>query len=341
MSGISVAVVGATGAVGREMWRLLERASFPISEIHAFTSPRSAGTRLPFRGREVRCRSLAAEGPVPVDLVLASAGGAVSREWLPRFADLGAMVVDNSSAFRGDPRCPLVVPEINGDTLEPGASIIANPNCSTIQLVMALAPLHREWGLRAIRVATYQSASGAGNRLMEELRAGSRPFVDTDAVPGPSTELAFNVIPQIGAFDAAGETLEEVKMRNETRRILDEPDLAVSATCVRVPVFRGHSEAVWAGFHRDPDPDRARAILGKTPGVVVEDDPARGVYPVPRSAAGRDAVFVGRLRRDGVDPRGLGLWVVSDNLLKGAATNACQIAEALVARGLCPARGRG
>jgi aspartate-semialdehyde dehydrogenase len=320
------------------MWRLLEDASFPVAEVHAFTSERSAGSILRFRSATVRCRALASEGPVPVDLVLASAGGTVAREWLPRFTDLGAVAVDNSSAFRTDSRYPLVVPEINGDTLEGGASIIANPNCSTIQLVMALAPLHREWGLRAVRAATYQSASGAGRRLMDALRVQSRDLAASDDVPGPSPDLAFNVVPQIGDFDAEGESLEEVKMRNETRRILDLPDLPVSATCVRVPVFRGHSEAIWAGFRKPPDPERARAILRKTAGVVVKDDTARGVFPMPRAAAGNDAVFVGRIRRDTGGADGLALWVVSDNLLKGAATNAYQIAEALVARGLLPAR---
>ena len=340
MNRLKVAVVSATGVVGREMWALLEASDLPISEMYAYTSARSRGTELDFRGHGVTCRELSDATLEPVQLVLASAGAAVSREWSPRFVDAGAVVVDNSSAFRTHPDHPLVVPEINGHLLEKQPSIIANPNCSTIQMVMALAPLHHEWGLCSVKVATYQSASGAGRRAMEELLVGSTAVLEEkeqvpEHFPHP---LGFNVIPHIGDFETSGESGEEIKIRLEARRILALPDLAVSATCVRVPVLRGHSEAVWASFERPPDPDEARVLLTQA-GIVVEDAPSRAVYPLPRAAAGRSEVFVGRVRRDGSDPQGLAFWVVSDNLLKGAATNAFQIAEVLVGHGLLsPAR---
>jgi aspartate-semialdehyde dehydrogenase len=249
-------------------------------------------------------------------------------------------VVDNSSAFRGDPACGLVIPEVNAAELDRPFSIFAVPNCSTIQMVAALAPLHRAWGLRAVRVATYQSASGAGARAMEELERGARALLageeeHPEVFPHP---IAFNLLPQIGSFDETGETQEERKMRDETRRLLELPDLPVSATCVRVPVMRGHSEAIWASFAVAPDPGAARDILREA-GIVVEDDPGRGLYPLPRRAAGRPETFAGRIRRDPADPLGLCLWVVADNLLKGAAGNAFDIARALIARGRVGAAG--
>jgi len=329
-----VAILGATGAVGREMWRLLEASEFPIEALSAYTSRRSAGATLRFRGADVVCEDLTEAAFRPADLVLASAGAAASRLWSPRFAALGAIVVDNSSAFRSDPACALVVPEVNPDALDAPASIFAVPNCSTIQMVVALAPLHAAWTLAAIRVATYQSVSGAGARAMEELLHGTRkslagePF-QPEVFPH---DVTFNVLPHIGSFDADGESQEETKMRDETRRLLGVPGLPVSATCVRVPVLRGHSEAVWASFAKAPDPESARRLLRER-GVVVEDEPEAARYPLPTRAAGRDEVFVGRVRRDPADPLGLCLWVVSDNLLKGAATNAFQIARHLVARG--------
>ena len=335
MSGLVVAVVGATGAVGREMWRLVASGALPVLRAIPYTSARSAGTELSFRGTNVPAIPLSPETFEPVDLALFSAGAGVAREWAPRFVAAGGVVVDNSSAFRKDPSVPLVVPELNGQTLEPGVRLVANPNCSTIQMVMALAPLHRAWGLRAVKVATYQSASGAGARALAELLEGTRQHLE-GGVEEPRVfphPLAFNVIPQVGEFDAAGESIEERKMRDETRRILGLPDLPVSATCVRVPVLRAHSEAVWASFDDLPDPRRAAQLLREA-GVVVEDDPSASRYPLPRAAAGRPEVFVGRLRADPSDPRGLAFWVVSDNLLKGAATNAVQVAEVLLHRGL-------
>jgi aspartate-semialdehyde dehydrogenase len=338
VSPLKVAVVGATGAVGREMWRLLEASDLPVSDVIPYPSPRSRGKRLAFRGAEIACRDLGTDTLEPVHLALFSAGAKVSREWSPRFADAGAVVVDNSSAFRADPACPLVVPEVNGHLLDGRAAIIANPNCSTIQMVVALAPLHATWGLEAVRVSTYQSVSGAGARAMDELLEATRAHLAGSAEPREvfPHPIAFNVVPHVGTLGEAGESEEEAKMRTETRRILDLPDLPVSATCVRVPVFRGHSESVWASFRETPDPARARHLLAAA-GLLVEDEPARAHYPLARNAAGRPEVFVGRIRRDPADSRGLVLWVVSDNLLKGAATNAFQIAETLVQRGLLPA----
>jgi aspartate-semialdehyde dehydrogenase len=335
MSGLVVAVVGATGAVGREMWRLVAASTLPVARAIPYVSKRSAGTELSFRGQAVRAVELTADTFEGVDLALFSAGAAAAREWAPRFVNAGGVVVDNSSAFRQDPQVPLVVPELNGHLLERRTHLVANPNCSTIQMVVALAPLHRAWGLQSIKVATYQSASGAGARALAELWEGTRQHLEggkehPSIFPHP---LAFNVIPQVGEFDANGESHEERKMRDETRRILELPNLPVSATCVRVPVLRGHSEAVWASFRETPDPGRAALLLAEA-GVVVEDDPARSRYPLAREAAGRPDVFVGRLRRDGSDPQGLAFWVVSDNLLKGAATNAVQVATALAERGL-------
>lgn len=337
MSGLRVGLLGASGAVGREMLRGLATTDLVVDELVLYSSKRSSGSTFKWRGKELSCIELGESSIRPLDLVLASAGAGVSREWAPRFAALGATVVDNSSAFRTDPASPLVVPEVNPHALDGNAAIIANPNCSTIQMVVALAPLHQEWGLRSVRVATYQSVSGAGTRAIEELRRESTRALEgtppgAEVFPRP---IAFNALPHIGPFVEDGETQEEAKMRNETRRIMDLPELPVSATCVRVPVERGHSEAVWATFERTPDSNRAREILARA-GVSVIDDVEVPSYPHALEAAGSPDVFVGRIRADGADPQGLAMWVVSDNLLKGAATNALQIAEHLVARGRIP-----
>jgi aspartate-semialdehyde dehydrogenase len=267
-----------------------------------------------------------------LDLVLFSAGASVSREWAPRAVEQGALVVDNSSAFRTDPEVALVVPEINAQTLPKPPAIVANPNCSTIQMVMALKPLHDRFGLKRVVVATYQSTSGAGRRAMNELEEGTAGFLSgreppPEKFPHP---IAFNLVPHVDDFLADGYTREEAKMVNETRRILGLPDLSVTPTCVRVPVFRGHSEMVWASFQTRVDPGEARRALEGFPGVVVQDDPGKRRYPTPRSAAGQDPVYVGRLRRDLSDESALVFWVVSDNLLKGAALNAVQIAETVL-----------
>lgn len=331
---LRVGVIGATGAVGEEMRRLLLSRNVPVAEARFFTSPRSAGRPLPFGDRTVVTEVLTPASFDGLDLALFSAGAAVSRDWGPKAVAAGALVVDNSSAFRMDPAVPLVVPEINPGALPAPPALIANPNCSTIQMVMALKPLHDLWRLRTVHVATYQSASGAGRRAMDELTAGTAGLLAghepaPDRFPQP---IAFNLIPQVDDFGPLDYTREEWKMVNETRKILELPEVAVNATCVRVPVSRGHSEVVWAAFDRGVDVEEARNALRAFPGIVVVDDPAGRRYPTPREFAGTDMVLVGRIRRDIDDPRALVFWVVSDNLLKGAALNAVQIAEAVLLR---------
>ena len=328
---MKVAVLGATGLVGRQMLAVLERRGFPADQLVPLASSRSAGRRLPFRGQEIPVREVCEEAFEGVELALFSAGSGPSRRWAPEAARRGAVVVDNSSAWRMDPEVPLVVPEVNGEDVRKHRGIIANPNCATIQALVALAPLHREAGLEYLSAVTYQSVSGTGSAAVAELQEGARAVLEgregTPSVyPHP---IAFNLLPHIGAFDDQGVSEEEWKMVRESRKILHLPDLAVSSTTVRVPVFRGHGEALVAQFREDLSPERAREILADAPGVQLADDPARGVYPLPREAEGTDPVYVGRIRRDTGLPRALALWVVSDNLLKGAALNAVQIAETL------------
>ena len=328
---MKVAVLGATGLVGRQMLAVLERTGFPVDELVPLASPRSAGTTLPFRGREIPVREVGEASFEGVQVALFSAGSGPSRRWAPVAARAGAVVIDNSSAWRMDPQVPLVVPEVNGEDARSHGGIIANPNCATIQALVALAPLHREAGLEYFSAATYQSVSGTGSAAVEELREGARQVLE-GRDPEPSVyphPIAFNLLPHIGAFDDQGVSEEEWKMVRESRKILHLPELAVSSTTVRVPVFRGHGEALVARFREDLSPERAREILSCSPGVVLADDPARGVYPLPREAEGTDPVYVGRIRRDTGIPRALALWVVADNLLKGAALNAVQIARIL------------
>jgi len=325
---MKLAVLGATGAVGQTMLRVLEERGFPAEEIVPLASERSEGRQLEWRGREWRVRRPSADAFRGCQLALFSAGAARSREWAPVAAAEGAVVVDNSSAWRMDPEVPLVVPEVNGARIgERPRGIIANPNCVVIQLVLALEALRRAAGLRRVWASTYQSVSGAGARGVAALRAeldGGTP--ETTPFPAP---IAGNVIPSIGPAAAGGWTEEEEKIRNEARKILDLPGLAVAATCVRVPVEVGHGVAAAVELEQPLSVEEARAALEAMPGVAVADD-AWG--PVPRDVAGQDTVRVGRLRSDPDDPRTLHLWVVGDNLRKGAATNAVQIAE-LVARG--------
>ena len=330
----AVAVVGATGAVGGEMRRLLEARRFPFSSLRLFTSPRSAGRTMTVGGREWTAEILADGCFDGVDLALFSAGATVSREWGPRAVRAGALVVDNSSAFRMDPETPLIVPEVNSRRLPKPPALIANPNCSTIQMVMALKPLHDLFGLERVIVSTYQSVSGAGQSAMNELidRTGGLLAGHEDPPVKFPHPIAFNLVPQVDEFGADGYTREEWKMVNETRKILEIPMLPVVATCVRVPVLRAHSEMVWASFGKPVDLAAARQALAAFPGVVVEDDPETRLYPLPRNAESTDPVYVGRLRRDPSDPNALVFWVVADNLLKGAALNAVQIAELLVER---------
>lgn len=331
MRRLAVAVVGATGAVGQEMLRVLERRGFPVGELRALASPRSAGTEVAFRGRPVRVAALTEEAFAGIDLALFSAGADRSREFAPHAVRAGAVVIDNSSAFRMQPDVPLVVPEVNPEAALGHSGIVANPNCSTIQMLVALRPLREEFGLRRIVVATYQSVSGTGARALRELEATSRSHLaqepETCAVyPHP---IAFNCLPHIDVFDAEGHTREEIKMRDETRKIFADPGIAVFATCVRVPVFRSHSEAVLAETERPVDLERLRGLLRRTPGLIFREE--ADAYPLAREAAGRDEVFVGRLRGHAEDPRAVSLWIVADNLLKGAALNAVQIAELLAA----------
>jgi aspartate-semialdehyde dehydrogenase len=332
MSNSCVAVVGATGAVGREMVAQLHERSFPASEVKLLASSRSKGQKLRLGDELLTVDEATPASFAGVDLVLMSAGASVARELAPAAARAGAVVVDNSSAFRQDPDVPLVVPEVNAHALRSvPRGIIANPNCSTIQMVVALAPLHREARVRRIVVSTYQSVSGAGWKAMEELRRGCADVLVgrepvAEVFPHP---IALDCIPQIAAFEPDGYTVEEHKMIFETHKILEDPSIAITATCVRVPVMRGHSEAVLIETERPLGAERARELLRGAEGVVLIDDPARKLYPLARSAAGTGPVYVGRIRPDTSSEHGLWLWVVADNLLKGAALNAVQIAERL------------
>jgi len=330
-----VAVVGATGAVGETMLEVLEQRRFPVGEVRAVASERSAGMRVPFGARQLKVEDLAGFDFGQVQLALFSAGAKVSQEHAPRAAAAGCVVIDNSSCFRQDPDVPLVVAEVNPEALAGYRvrHIVANPNCSTMQMLVALKPLHDAAHIERINVATYQSVSGAGRRAIEELGRQSAQLlnglpIEPEVFP---RQIAFNVIPHIDAFQDNGYTREEMKMVWETRKILGAPDLQVNPTAVRVPVFYGHSEAVHVETRRKLTAEEARALLQRAPGVRVMDDRAPGGYPTPvTEAAGEDPVWVGRIREDISHPRGLDLWVVSDNIRKGAALNAVQLAELLV-----------
>ena len=324
-----VAVVGATGLVGSKMLEVLEERHFPVTELLPVASERSWGKKLRFQGKEwtvISADEAIARKPV---LALFSAGGTVSGELAPRFAAVGCYVVDNSSCWRMDPAVPLVVPEINADVLTREDHIIANPNCSTIQMVLPLAPLHKAYGIKRIVVSTYQSVTGAGQRGIEQLEA-ERAGGSGSKFPHP---IDLNILPHIDSFLPDGYTKEEMKMVNETRKILRDPSIAVSATTVRVPVKGGHSESVNIEFSRPYDLAEARRLMAGMPGVVLQDKPEENLYPMPLYAWGKDEVFVGRIRRDPSVENGLNLWCVSDNLRKGAATNAVQIAQVLLDKG--------
>ncbi len=329
--GKTVAVVGATGAVGVELLQTLERRDFPVKSLRLLASPRSAGKGMTYRGENVPVEVLDERAFAGVDIALFAAGGGVSQRFAPLAADAGAVVIDNSSTFRMDPQVPLIVPEINVSALADHQGIVANPNCSTIILAMVLKPLHLVGTLRRVVVSTYQSASGGGQRAMDEMfemsRAalGGRPY-DAEVLPH---SLAFNLYPQVDIFMDSGYTREEDKMLFESRKILGLPELVVDVTCVRVPVARCHSEAVTIEFAKLVTPERAREVLAAFPGVQVQDDPSAESFPQPVSVTGRDDVVVGRIRRSRTFDPGLTLWVVGDQLLKGAALNAVQIAEHL------------
>ncbi|MEI2429518.1 aspartate-semialdehyde dehydrogenase [Lysobacter yananisis] len=327
----NVAVVGATGAVGETMLKVLAERKFPIGKLHVLASERSAGEKIEFEGQTLVVEDLAAFDPKGVDIALFSAGGSVSKEYAPKFAAAGAVVIDNSSAFRYQDDVPLVVSEVNPEALKHRPlGIVANPNCSTMQLMVALAPIHRQAKLERINIATYQSVSGTGKRAMEELgrqTAALLSFQEAQPEIYP-VQIAFNVIPHGGDFTDNGYTTEEMKLVWETRKILGDDSIGVNATVVRVPVFYGHSEAVHIETRDKLSAADARALLEKAPGLVVVDEAKGGGYPTPVThASGEDPVFVGRIRDDISHPRGLSLWVVADNIRKGAATNAVQLAE--------------
>lgn len=340
-----VAVVGATGAVGEVMLSILAERKFPASAVVALASARSAGGKVAFGDNELLVQDLATFDPSSIDIALFSAGGSVSKEYAPKFAAAGAVVIDNSSTFRYDDDVPLVVSEVNPHAARNRPrGIIANPNCSTMQLMPVLAPIHREYGIERINVATYQSVSGGGRSAMEELgkqTAELLSFQDIHPAKFP-VQIAFNLIPHIDEFQPNGYTKEEMKLVWETRKILEDSTILVNPTAVRVPVFYGHSEAVNIETREKITVEQARELLGKAPGVEVVDAHVAGGYPTPVThASGKDAVFVGRIREDFSHPRGLNLWVVADNIRKGAALNAVQIAELLVAEGLPPKAAGG
>ncbi|MER3554279.1 MAG: aspartate-semialdehyde dehydrogenase [Meiothermus sp.] len=327
---MKLGIVGATGAVGQELLKVLEGRNFPVSELRLYASSRSAGKTMRFRGKEIAIEALP-EGPLPVDVVLASAGGSLSKQLAPIWAQR-SVVIDNSSAFRYEPDVPLVVPEINARALKGHKNIIANPNCTTAILVMALYPLHKAFGAKRVIVSTYQSSSGAGASGMEELLEGTRDFLDGKPVGNKTFAhpLPFNVIPHIDSFQDNGYTKEEMKVLWETQKIMGDASVKVSCTAVRVPTLRVHSEAVTVEFDKPVTPEAAREVLASAPGVDLVDDPANKRYPLPHTATGKYNVEVGRVRKNLVFDNGLDFFVSGDQLLKGAALNAVQIAELLL-----------
>lgn len=335
----NVAVVGATGAVGEQILKLLEQRNFPIRNLKLLSSARSAGKKVLFRGVEHVVEEAKPESFEGVEIALFSAGGDVSRQLAPEAVKRGTICIDNTNAFRMDPDTPLIVPEVNLHRLKDHKGIIANPNCSTIQMVVALKPLHDRYGISRIIVSTYQAVSGAGAKAIAELQrqiaaAVNNEPIHPDVLPVASLpvkhQIAFNAIPQIDKFQDNGFTLEEMKMIRETKKIMEDESIQVTATCVRIPVMYGHSESLYVELKEDYDLDDVKKLLANAPGIVVEDSPEEQLYPLATRATGRPEVFVGRLRRDLDASRGLNMWVVSDNLLKGAAWNAVQIAEELI-----------
>ncbi len=337
-----VAVAGATGAVGREMLKTLEERSFPASEVIALASSRSAGTRVPFKGDELVVRELTENSFEGVDLAIFSAGGGTSLKFAPHAVKSGCVVVDNSSAWRMDDRCPLVVPEVNPGALEAHNGIIANPNCSTIQMVVALQPLHEAATITRVVVSTYQAVSGTGQKGIEELEKQVRQLFNMQdpEISVYPYQIAFNCLPHIDVFLDNDYTKEEMKMVHETVKIMGDPGIRVTATTVRVPVFYSHSEAVNIETERKLTAKEARVILSRAPGVKVLDNPGEKIYPLALDAAGQDEVFVGRIREDESIANGLNMWVVADNIRKGAALNAVQIAEVLVRENLLGVKDR-
>jgi len=334
---MKVAVVGATGLVGSKMLQVLAERNFPVTELIPVASEKSVGKEVEFKGKKYKVVSMTDAIAAKPAVAIFSAGGGTSLEWAPKFAEAGITVIDNSSAWRMDPAKPLIVPEINADILTANDKIIANPNCSTIQMVVALNPLYKKYGIKRIVVSTYQSVTGTGVKAVEQLRGERVKEVKGESSDYPMAykyPIDLNVIPQIDVFLDNGYTKEEMKMVNETCKIMRDNSIRVTATTVRIPVMGGHSEAVNVEFDKDFDLDEVKTLLQSSPGVVVVDDTTRQQYPMPMDAHEKDDVFVGRLRRDESQPNTLNMWVVSDNLRKGAATNAVQIAEYLHSKGL-------
>nr|WP_321257481.1 aspartate-semialdehyde dehydrogenase [uncultured Pseudodesulfovibrio sp.] len=331
-----VAVCGATGAVGQEMLQVLEQRDFPYSKVIPMASSRSVGKKVTCKGEELSVVELTEDSFDGVDLALFSAGGATSKKFAPIAAKAGCVVVDNSAAWRMDDECPLVVPEVNPQDLDWHKGIIANPNCSTIQMMVALKPIHDEARIKRVVVSTYQAVSGTGQKAIEELENQVRRLLSGQPVVADvyPHQIAFNCLPHIDVFMDNGYTKEEMKMVHETVKIMGDPTIKVTATCVRVPVFYGHSEAVNIETEEKLSADDVRALLAKAPGIVIEDYPEKNAYPMPVNAAGDDATYVGRIREDETIENGINMWVVSDNIRKGAALNTVQIAETLIERDL-------
>ncbi len=328
---MKVAVVGATGLVGTKMLQVLAERNFPVTELLPVASERSVGKEIEFKGKPYKVVSMQDAIDAKPALALFSAGGSTSLEWAPKFAEAGITVVDNSSAWRMDPTKKLVVPEVNGNVLTATDKIIANPNCSTIQMVLVLKPLHDKYRIKRVVVSTYQSVTGTGVKAVQQMMNERKGISGEMAYKYPIDQ---NAIPQVDAFLPDGYTKEEMKMVNETKKIIGDDSIAVTATCVRIPTMGGHSESVNIEFENDFDLDEVRNILGNTPGVVLQDSPENFIYPMPLTAHDKDETYVGRIRRDDTQPNTLNCWIVSDNLRKGAATNAVQIAEELMKMGL-------
>ena len=335
MRSYNVAIVGATGMVGQEFIKVLEQRQFPINSVRLLASDRSAGRKLFVNHEQMEVQETAPQSFKNIDIALFSAGADVSHYFAPIAVRAGALVIDNSAAFRLEPNVPLVIPEVNAEDANGHNGIIANPNCSTIQMVTALNPLHKLNPIKRIVVDTYQSVSGTGSPAVEELSTQSKLVLEgKTAIPHVYPhQIAFNLLPEIDVFLDNGYSKEEWKMMQETRKIMHSPDIAISATCVRVPIYIGHAEAVHVEFPRRISPDEVRSILAESPGVRVLDDPEVSLYPQPWSVAGQDDVFVGRIREDLSHPQGIAMWIVADNIRKGAALNAVQIAEMMMKRG--------
>lgn len=328
---MKLAVVGATGLVGQEILKVLEERSFPFNELYLVASARSVGHALTFKGKEYNIKSMEEVCGLAPDVAIFSAGGNTSLEWAPKFAEAGTIVIDNSSAWRMDPNKKLIVPEINGHVLTIDDRIIANPNCSTIQMVLALAPLHVKYRVKRIVVSTYQSVTGTGKDAVQQMMDERKGLDGPKVYPHP---IDMNALPHIDSFLDNGYTKEEMKMVNETRKIMGDDSIGITSTTVRIPSIGGHSEAVNVEFYEDFNTSEVRSILASTPGIIVQDDPKNNIYPMPILSKGRDEVFVGRIRRDESQPRTLNMWIVADNLRKGAATNAVQIAEFMLEKSL-------